>query len=170
MESSTDLLYENWSLATNRDSSISRSGQLDLTAIQKASEEIGVIYTNFPENPEPEFEGETDFPLSYHTLNSKERLLLLFAENFRRQHFVQYKKRKPPILAIANECGVQKFVSTTLRPTAFLFPELIGSWQENAKFVADFIFYEPLPNPIVMVSSCTVFLSIQLSSRRIRPQ
>lgn len=134
-------------------SAIEEEIPFDLDAVKKASEQIGIIYTSFPENFDPEFEGEVDFPLSYHTISSKERLLLLFAENFRRQYFVQYPKRKPPILAVNNECGVQKFVSTTLRPTSFLFPELIGSWQENAKFVADFIFYEPLPNPVVMVST-----------------
>lgn len=70
--------------------------------------------------------------------------MLLYAENFRRQYWEKYPQRKPPILAIPNECGVQKFVSTTLRSTPLIFADMIGNWKENASFVADFIEYEAL--------------------------
>lgn len=46
---------------------------------------------------------------------------------------------------------MQKFVCTTIRPTAFIFPELISSIEEIAKFVADFIQYEPLEDQINLV-------------------
>jgi hypothetical protein len=103
--------------------------------LDKISDDLGMIQTCFPENFEPEFEGRTVFPKSYYTLSAKERLLLVFAENFRRQFKEKYPKRKPVVLGVRNECGVQKFVSTTIRPTAFLYPELIGSWQGCAAFV-----------------------------------
>lgn len=76
--------------------------------------------------------------------------MLLYAENFRRQYWEKYPQRKPPILAIPNECGVQKFVSTTIRATPLIFAEMIGNWKENASFVADFIEYEPLEPPTAM--------------------
>lgn len=69
--------------------------------------QLGLIHTNFPENKSPEFEGRTVFPSSYNTLSPKERLLLLFAENFRRQFNELYPERLPLVLAVANECGVQ---------------------------------------------------------------
>lgn len=121
--------------------------------LNRISDKLGMIQTCFPENLKPEFEGRTEFPESYYTLNAKERLLLVFAENFRRQFKEKYPHRKPVVLAVRNECGVQKFVSTTIRPTAFLYPELIGSWQGCASFVADHIVYEPLPDPLVLVST-----------------
>lgn len=77
-------------------------------------------------------------------------MLLLYAENFRRQYWEKYPQRKPPILAIPNECGVQKFVSTTIRSTPLIFADMIGNWEENASFVADFIEYEPLEVPTAM--------------------
>lgn len=79
-------------------------------------------------------------------------MLLLYAENFRRQFWEKYPQRKPPILAIQNECGVQKFVSTTIRSTPLIFADMIGNWKENASFVADFIEYEPLEPPTSMPS------------------
>lgn len=53
-------------------------------------------------------------------------------------------------MAIPNECGVQKFVSTTIRSTPLIFADMIGNWKENASFVADFIEYEPLEPPTSM--------------------
>lgn len=91
------------------------------------------------------------YPKSYYTFNAKERLLLIFAENFRRQ-FRCLNPNRSLVLAIANECGIQKFVSTTIRPAVFLYAELIDNWQGIAQFVADFIVYEPLDDPIQLVS------------------
>lgn len=111
-------------------------------------ESLGRIHTCFPEITEVEFEGRTEFPKSYKTLSVKERLLLLFAENFRRQYNEKYPNRKPLILCLLNECGVQKFVATTIKPTVFLYPEVIDNWQGAASFIADHIQYEPLEDQI----------------------
>ncbi|XP_058444046.1 coiled-coil domain-containing protein lobo [Malaya genurostris] len=111
---------------------------------------LGLIDTCFPENETPVFEGISNFPDSYKRLTSKEKLLLLFAENFRRQYKEKFPHRKPLVLALPNECEVQKFVCTTLRPSIFLFPELIGSWQNVASFIADYILYEPLDDQVNM--------------------
>lgn len=116
-------------------------------ALQEINNRTGRIHICFPQQKGVEFEGRTDFPLSYTTLSLKEKLLLLFAENFRRQFKEKHPHRKPLILCLLNECGVQKFVSTTIKPSAFLFPELIYNWQGIASFVADHILYEPLEDP-----------------------
>ncbi|KAH8363363.1 hypothetical protein KR084_009071 [Drosophila pseudotakahashii] len=114
----------------------------------EASLNIGKIDLSFPETIE-EFENSPQcYPPSYYTLSPKERLLLLYAENFRKQLVLSYPKRRAMVLALPNECKVQKFVCTTIRPTAFIYTQLISSVEEIAKFVADFIQYEPLEDPI----------------------
>jgi hypothetical protein len=50
-------------------------------------------------------------------------------------------------LAPANECGVPKFVCTTLHPSLPPCPELY-SLESCAKFVSEFLAYEPLANPL----------------------
>lgn len=124
---------------------------ITLEKLKIVNSEIGTIYTCFPESRNrPEF---SSFPESYYTLSAKEKLLLLFAENFRRQFKELYHLRRPLVLAAENECQVQKFVSTTIRPTTFVeFPELIDNWQACASFVADHIIYEPLEEPTKIVS------------------
>ncbi|XP_065721453.2 coiled-coil domain-containing protein lobo [Drosophila suzukii] len=114
----------------------------------EAALNIGKIDLSFPETIE-EFENSPQcYPPSYYTLSPKERLLLLYAENFRKQLVLSYPKRRAMVLALPNECKVQKFVCTTIRPTAFIYTQLISSVEEIAKFVADFIQYEPLEDPI----------------------
>lgn len=70
--------------------------------------ELGTIHLSFPGNVvAPTFEEQAEFPLSYCTLTAKEKLLLVFAENFRQQFNAKYPTRKPQILAVHNECHVQ---------------------------------------------------------------
>jgi hypothetical protein len=120
--------------------------------LKDINQKLGMIYTCFPDGQnKSEF---AHFPESYYTLSPKEKLLLVFAENFRRQYKELYPKRRPLVLAVDNECKVQKFVSTTIRPTIFIeFPELIDNWQACANFVADFIVYEALEDAINIVST-----------------
>lgn len=131
----------------------SKQSLTSMTDLKESDQECivqktGRISMHFYEN----FIYKSKYPESYYTLNSKERLLLMFAENFRRQYQIVYEKRRPLILAVDNECGVKKFVSTTIRPSTFLYPELIGNWRGPAQFVADFITFEPLEDPVMMVS------------------
>ncbi|XP_054725262.1 coiled-coil domain-containing protein lobo-like [Anastrepha obliqua] len=105
---------------------------------------VGRIDLSFPETAAEFANSPQCYPPSYYTLSPKERLLLLYAENFRKQFATFYPKRRPLVLALPNECNVQKFVCTTIRPTAFIHIPLIGSEEECARFVADFIVYEPL--------------------------
>jgi hypothetical protein len=47
-----------------------------------------------------------DYPESYRTNSEKEKLILTFVENFRRQYHYIYRDRKPLFLNPINECGV----------------------------------------------------------------
>ncbi|XP_059610978.1 coiled-coil domain-containing protein lobo [Phlebotomus argentipes] len=115
--------------------------------LREVKKQIGIIDVSFPEVKNPKFEDFSDFPQSYWTLTPKEKLILMFAENFRQQHNEKHIDRMPLVLAPKNECGIQKFVSTTIRPTSLHYPDLIGSWEKISSFVADHIEYEPLTNP-----------------------
>ncbi|CAO1418704.1 unnamed protein product [Diamesa tonsa] len=113
--------------------------------IKELNSEAGTIYTCFPENHDSQF---VNLPKIYYTLSSKEKILLLFIENFRRQFKEIYPNRRPLVLALLNECHIQKCVCTTISPTTFVnFPILIDNWIECASFVADHILFEPLENP-----------------------
>lgn len=47
---------------------------------------------------------------------------------------------------------LQKFVSTTIRPTLMPYPELYN-WDSCAQFVADFLSMVPLSDPLKPVSA-----------------
>ena len=66
-------------------------GLIDLSDEQIEKSKIN--YKNSPEN--------------YRSLTSEEKVLLWHAENFRRQFHVVYPSRKPLLLVLENECGIQ---------------------------------------------------------------
>lgn len=82
---------------------------LTIASLNNAIYELGVVNLCWPEITEPVFETRTSFPKSYYTNSTKERLLLAYAENFRRQYnfHYKYKFRKPLLLQVPNECGLQ---------------------------------------------------------------
>lgn len=82
---------------------------LTIESLNNAIYELGVVNLCWPEITEPVFETRTSFPISYYTNSTKERLLLAYAENFRRQYnfHYKYKFRKPLLLQAPNECGLQ---------------------------------------------------------------
>ncbi|XP_037396692.1 dynein regulatory complex subunit 7 isoform X4 [Pygocentrus nattereri] len=90
---------------------------------------------------------QSEWPVSFRQNSTREKLLLAMADNFRCQYAHLYPDRKPLLLCPVNECGVQKFVSTTLRPTLLPYPELYH-WQGCASFVSDFLSLEPLDPPV----------------------
>uniref|UniRef100_A0A672NRD5 Dynein regulatory complex subunit 7-like n=1 Tax=Sinocyclocheilus grahami TaxID=75366 RepID=A0A672NRD5_SINGR len=83
---------------------------------------------------------------SYKENNSQEKLMLAMAENFRQQYALLYPDHKALLLCPVNECGVQKFVSTTLRSTLLPYSELYD-WGGCASFVADYLALELLDPP-----------------------
>nr|XP_043894905.1 dynein regulatory complex subunit 7-like isoform X2 [Solea senegalensis] len=89
---------------------------------------------------------DASYPRSYTTNTSQENELLAIADNFHRQFSHLHPERKRLLLCPVNECGVKKFVSTTIRPAPTDHPELY-SWQGCASFVSDFLTLEPLELP-----------------------
>ncbi|XP_053127437.1 dynein regulatory complex subunit 7 [Hemicordylus capensis] len=89
----------------------------------------------------------SNLPESYRTNSAKEQLLLQVADNFHRQYAHLCPDREPLFLHPVNECGIEKFVSTTVRPTLLPYSELYN-WDGAARFVSDYLNMEPLPSPI----------------------
>ncbi|KOB64961.1 Uncharacterized protein OBRU01_23415 [Operophtera brumata] len=124
---------------------------LSLDALNNAIYELGVINLCWPEITDPVFETRTCFPESYYTNSKKERLLLAYAENFRRQYLLHFKPQKPLLLQAPTECGLQKMVCTTIRPTKLCFADTI-TWQGIASLASDYFDFEPLRKPMLHVS------------------
>ncbi|XP_027589843.1 dynein regulatory complex subunit 7 [Pipra filicauda] len=91
-------------------------------------------------------------PSSYKTNSRREKKLLHIADHFLQQYTHVCPDRKPLFLHPVNECGVEKFVSTTLRPTLLPYPELYH-WSGCASFVSNYLTMEPLKCPITPPSS-----------------
>merc|ERR1719399_1808405 len=83
---------------------------------------------------------------SYKTNTLKEELVLAFVDNFRTQFIELYPLRRELLLTPPNECGVRKFVCTSIRPTQMPYKELYEV-ESAANFLADFLVYEPLEDP-----------------------
>ncbi|NWY56077.1 DRC7 protein, partial [Chionis minor] len=94
----------------------------------------------------------SQLPSSYKTNSLKEKKLLRIAEHFLQQYTDLCPDRKPLFLHPVNECGVEKFVSTTVRPTLLPYTELYH-WDGCASFVSDYLTMEPLKSPIAPPSS-----------------
>ncbi|XP_058983230.1 coiled-coil domain-containing protein lobo isoform X2 [Musca domestica] len=120
--------------------------EMDIVSSDTHSD-IGRIDISFPEAFSDHCHSRLCYPLSYYILSPKERLLLLYAENFRHQFFTSNLKTRPLVLALPNECNIQKFVCTTLRPTSFLYKSLRNA-AGIASFVADYVIYEPFDDNI----------------------
>ncbi|XP_070766988.1 dynein regulatory complex subunit 7 [Enoplosus armatus] len=86
-------------------------------------------------------------PESYRLNSPEETRLLAVADSFQRQYAHLHPDRRPLLLGPVNECGVQKFVSMTLRPTATPHPDLF-KWEGCASFVANFLSLDPLEPPV----------------------
>lgn len=89
---------------------------------------------------------KTKVSASYYTTSKKEAMILQYVENFNRQYTQIFTSRKELILCPENEFGIKKFVCTTIRPTQLPFKEMYD-YRSCAKFVADYLTYEPLDPP-----------------------
>lgn len=87
-----------------------------------------------------------EFPESYTENSAEEKHLLFIADSFQRHFSLLYPDRKPLLLCPVNECGVQKLVSTTLRPTMPGLADLF-TWQQCASFVSSYLTLQPLDEP-----------------------
>ena len=80
---------------------------------------------------------------SYRNNTKKEDIMLEYVANFRRQFEDLYPKRTALMLCPRNECGVRKFICTSVRPTQVPFQDVYDH-DKCAALVSDFIKYEPL--------------------------
>lgn len=81
--------------------------ELTTDVLKEINTELGIITLCWPVLQNVKFEDRTEFPRSYLENNDKEKLLLLYAENFRRQFQYKFPDRKELFLASDNECGLQ---------------------------------------------------------------
>ena len=84
-----------------------------------------------------------EYPESYNSNSKKEELVLEYVENFKVQFQFIYNGRKPLFMAPYNECGIEKFVCTSIRPTQLKFSRLYD-WKDCAEFVSDYLQFMPL--------------------------
>lgn len=75
--------------------------------IKQIAYELGLITLAWPTIETAVFENRSRFPKSYTENTHKEKLALLYAENFRRQFVSLFPLRRPILLAADNECGLQ---------------------------------------------------------------
>ncbi|CAG9789438.1 unnamed protein product [Diatraea saccharalis] len=135
---------------------------LTIESLNNAIYELGVVNLCWPDISEPVFETRTSFPKSYYINTTKERLLLAYTENFRRQYnfHYKYKARKPLLLQVPNECGLQKMVCTSIRPTKLCFADT-NTWQGVSALVSDYFDYEPLTKPMLHIGTTNKMSSFQ---------
>lgn len=81
--------------------------EITTSILKEINTELGIITLCWPVLKDVEFENRTAFPKSYLENTDKEKLLLLYAENFRRQFQHKFPDRKQLFLASDNSCGLQ---------------------------------------------------------------
>lgn len=75
--------------------------------LQQVQRELCLIRLHWPEVAPTKDPYALSLPDTYRCVSDKERLLLCYAENFRRQFHARHPNRRPLLLACDNECGVQ---------------------------------------------------------------
>ncbi|EFJ52641.1 hypothetical protein VOLCADRAFT_102618 [Volvox carteri f. nagariensis] len=86
-------------------------------------------------------------PRSFTQHTAHEVRVLQYVQDFQRIFEELYPYRRPLYLTPRNECGVPKFVCTTIRASQLVYTELYDL-DGAAQFVADFLSYEPLEDPL----------------------
>ena len=92
-----------------------------------------------------------DYPISYNSNTKKEELILEYVNNFKSQFQFIYPNRQKLFMSPYNECGIEKFVCTTIRPTTLKFSH-IYDWKECSNYVSDYLQFMPLKSPTEFVS------------------
>ena len=91
-------------------------------------------------------DGSYNLARCYYENTSKEELVLEHVLEYKRQFKVIYDPMRKLLLAPKNEGKIRKFICTTIRPTKLPYVELYD-WEKCAKFIADYLEYEELPEP-----------------------
>lgn len=88
-------------------------------------------------------------PRPYAATSARESKLAAFVTSFQQAFTELYRHRRPLFILPLNEASVPKFVCCTIRPTLLPYTELYDL-AGITKFVAEFINYEPLEDPVQM--------------------
>lgn len=83
--------------------SIDEDASIKNQRMRQMQKELGLIRLSWP-TADPFL---AQLPFAYRSNDEKEKLLLWYAENFRKQYRIVYPDRKPLVLACDNECNVQ---------------------------------------------------------------
>ena len=98
-------------------------------------------------------------PATYTSTTTKEKKFINYAKDFDKTFTELYPHRHQLLLLPLNECGIQKFICTTVRPTQLYHTDLYDL-EGCAQFVANFIKYETLKDrtrfPLYIPSSQTI--------------
>ncbi|GAX80447.1 hypothetical protein CEUSTIGMA_g7886.t1 [Chlamydomonas eustigma] len=86
-------------------------------------------------------------PKSFNGHTQPEARMLEYVQNYKRIFEELYPYRRPLYLAPKNECGVPKFICTTIRPTQLSYTELY-ELDGCCNFVSDFMAFDPLEDPL----------------------
>lgn len=81
--------------------------QIQHERLQQMNKELGLIKLSWPINESYDPGSSIHLPSTYQSNNEKEKLLLWYAENFRKQYRIVYPQRKPIVLAVDNEYNIQ---------------------------------------------------------------
>ena len=94
------------------------------------------------------FSKRDDLPYCYTENSQKESLVLEHVQDYERQFRLVFREhaQRQLLLYPKNECGTEKFICTTMRPTQLPFLELYD-WAHSAEFIANFLEYEELNPP-----------------------
>jgi hypothetical protein len=111
--------------------------------------------------PPVKCQNPNDYPESYNSNSKKEELILEYVENFKKQFQYIYPDRRPLFLTPLNECGVEKFSCTTIRPTTLQFSE-VYDWEKCSRFVSEYLQFEALPNSTDYVIKTLYFIEFNL--------
>ena len=85
-------------------------------------------------------------PHSLKSVTPKEQKMLDYVDDYRRTFIELYPTRRPLLLFPPNECGVNKFICTTIRPTQLPFLELY-TLESCVDYMASFMKFELLEDP-----------------------
>ena len=88
---------------------------------------------------------------SFRANSSREAAALQYADDFRITFSQIHPQRRPLLLERPNECGVPKLVVSTVRPTKLPY-SMLYDWHGVARFVSEFVSYEPLDNALAYPS------------------
>ncbi|XP_050528015.1 dynein regulatory complex subunit 7-like [Daktulosphaira vitifoliae] len=111
-----------------------------IDAVDEAKHKISEIELVWP---------DYDIPDSYVSNTNIEKVVLLYANNYIKQFETKYPYRRQLLLVHENECGYQKCICTTIKPSILPYSDLCDL-KSCSQFIANYMTYVPLSNPILV--------------------